>query len=111
MEGVPWPKPNILHRARKLAAGGSAYDDRIIRARLAQAFGRLIRRADDRGRFVMLSAAMPSRFLDAFPAGTPVRRVTLAEAISSISGLSEHRESGQEGAGLEKLLGEDLIDR
>nr|WP_232343529.1 ATP-dependent DNA helicase [Novosphingopyxis sp. YJ-S2-01] len=111
MEGVPWPKPNILHRARKLAAGGSAYDDRIIRARLAQAFGRLIRRADDRGRFVMLSAAMPSRFLDAFPAGTPVRRVTLAEAISSISGLSEHRESGQEGAELEKLLGEDLIDR
>ena len=111
MEGVPWPKPNILHRARKLAAGGSAYDDRIIRARLAQAFGRLIRRADDRGRFVMLSAAMPSRFLDAFPAGTPVRRVTLAEAISSISGLSEHRESGQEGVGLEKLLGEDLIDR
>ena len=39
----------------------------VVRARLAQAFGRLIRRADDRGRFVLLSAATPSRLLDAFP--------------------------------------------
>src|SRR3546814_9082352 len=47
MEGVPWPKPTVLHAARRLAGGGSAYDDRLIRSRLAQAFGRLIRRADD----------------------------------------------------------------
>ncbi|WP_420606300.1 ATP-dependent DNA helicase [Novosphingopyxis sp.] len=108
MEGVPWPKPSILHRARRLAAGGKDYDDRIIRARLAQAFGRLIRRADDSGRFVILSAAMPSRFLDAFPNGTPVRRVTLGEAISSIGGLPFGVESGQEEAGLEGLPGEDM---
>ena len=49
MEGVPWPKPSVLHAARRMAGGGTAYDDRIVRARLAQAFGRLIRRADDRG--------------------------------------------------------------
>ncbi len=110
MEGVPWPKPNILHRARKLAAGGKDYDDRIIRARLAQAFGRLIRRADDHGRFVMLSSAMPSRFLDAFPPGTPIRRVTLDEAISSIAGLSPAAKSGHERDGLQSLLGEDLTD-
>ncbi|MFM5924196.1 MAG: ATP-dependent DNA helicase, partial [Novosphingobium sp.] len=35
MEQVPWPKPSILHRARRLADGGQAHDDRIIRARLA----------------------------------------------------------------------------
>jgi ATP-dependent DNA helicase DinG len=81
MEGVPWPKPTVLHAARRLAGGGSAYDDRIVRARLAQAFGRLIRRADDQGRFVLLSAAVPSRLLSAFPPGTPVRRVTLDEAV------------------------------
>ena len=46
MEQVPWPKPSILHRARRLASGGAAYDDRMIRARLAQAFGRLIRGGD-----------------------------------------------------------------
>ena len=86
MEGVPWPKPTVLHAARRAAAGGSAYDDRLIRARLAQAFGRLIRRADDRGSFVILSAAIPTRLLTAFPAGTPVRRVTLDEAVAAIGG-------------------------
>ena len=84
MEGVPWPKPTVLHAARKAAGGGSAYDDRIIRARLAQAFGRLIRRADDRGVFVLLSAAMPSRLLTAFPPGTPIHRVTLDEAAERV---------------------------
>jgi ATP-dependent DNA helicase DinG len=77
---VPWPKPSVLHAARRLAGGGSAYDDRIVRARLAQAFGRLIRRADDRGAFVLLSAAMPSRLLTAFPPRVQVSRVPLAEA-------------------------------
>ncbi len=85
MEGVPWPKPTVLHAARRAAAGGSAYDDRLIRARLAQAFGRLIRRADDHGAFVLLSAAMPSRLLTAFPAGTPIFRVTLDEAVTRIA--------------------------
>lgn len=89
MEGVPWPKPTVLHSARKLAAGkdggASAYDDAIIRARLAQAFGRLVRRADDRGSFVILSAAMPSRLLTAFPPSVPIRRVTLDEAVISVS--------------------------
>jgi ATP-dependent DNA helicase DinG len=87
MEGVPWPKPTVLHAARRVA-GGSAYDDRLTRARLAQAFGRLIRRADDRGSFVILSAAMPSRLLTAFPPGTPVRRVTLDEAVVLIKETS-----------------------
>lgn len=86
MEQVPWPKPSILHRARRLAGGGQAHDDRIIRARLAQAFGRLIRSADDRGHFVVLSSAFPSRLLGAFPPGTPIRRVTLDAALQSVSG-------------------------
>ncbi len=94
MEQVPWPRPDILHKARRLAQDkvlkrGSDYDDRIIRARLAQAFGRLIRSKEDKGRFVLLSAAMPSRLLSAFPEGTIIRRVTLQEALSSVrSGLS-----------------------
>ena len=49
MEGVPWPRPTVLHAARRMAGGGSAYDDRVVRARLAQAFGRLIRRQGDCG--------------------------------------------------------------
>ncbi|MBB3912146.1 ATP-dependent DNA helicase [Sphingomonas desiccabilis] len=98
MEGVPWPKPTVLHAARRLAGGGSVYDDRIVRARLAQAFGRLIRRADDRGMFVLLSAAMPSRLLTAFPEGTPVSRTTLDEAVERASRLSLARPLGHEAA-------------
>jgi ATP-dependent DNA helicase DinG len=85
LEGVPWAKPSVLHAARRLANGGSAYDDRLVRARLAQAFGRLIRRADDRGTFVLLSPAVPSRLLSAFPVGVPIARVTLEEAVARVS--------------------------
>jgi ATP-dependent DNA helicase DinG len=85
MERVPWPRPTVLHAARRMAGGGSAYDDRVVRARLAQAFGRLIRRASDRGVFVILSAAMPSRLLKAFPPGVEVSRVPLDEAIERVT--------------------------
>jgi ATP-dependent DNA helicase DinG len=86
VEQVPWPRPTILHRARRVSGGGSAYDDRIIRARLAQAFGRLIRSREDRGHFVVLSSAFPSRLLSAFPAGTAVHRITLDEALQRVAG-------------------------
>jgi ATP-dependent DNA helicase DinG len=97
MEQVPWPRPDILHRARRLSYGGTDYDDRMIRAKLAQAFGRLIRSAGDKGHFVLLSSAVPTRLLTAFPPGTPVRRVTLEEAVRSIkSGLSHGSNLRQE---------------
>jgi len=100
MERVPWPRPTVLHAARRMAGGGSAYDDRVVRARLAQAFGRLIRRQGDRGLFVILSAAMPSRLLSAFPAGVPIRRVPLDQAIARVEqilpgpGRWQSREAG-----------------
>jgi ATP-dependent DNA helicase DinG len=84
MEGVPWPRPTVLHSARRAAAGGTAFDDRVVRARLAQAFGRLIRRKQDRGIFVLLSAATPSRLLNAFPEGVPIRRVTFDEGVNAV---------------------------
>jgi ATP-dependent DNA helicase DinG len=83
MERVPWPRPTVLHAARRMA-GGSAYDDRVVRARLAQAFGRLIRRDGDLGVFVILSAAMPSRLLSAFPPSVPIRRLPLDQAIARV---------------------------
>ena len=95
MEGVPWSKPTVLHAARRLAGGGNAYDDRLIRARLAQAFGRLIRRAEDKGSFVILSAAMPSRLLSAFPPGTPIRRLTLDEAILAVNASARAETLGE----------------
>ena len=53
----------------------------ITRLRLKQAFGRLIRRAEDAGVFVLLDPMMPSRLAGAFPPGVTVQRVGLAEAV------------------------------
>jgi len=110
LEAVPWPRPDILHKARRAASGGSQYDDRIIRAKLAQAFGRLIRGKDDSGHFVVLSAAFPSRLLSAFPQGTMVRRVTLDEALARISDglIGETSTAAAEIAG---ALNDDIPDR
>ncbi len=80
---VPWPRPDILHRARKARFGGAAYDDAITRLRLKQAFGRLVRRATDHGVFVLLDRAMPSRLLGAFPEGVAVARLGLKDTIAA----------------------------
>jgi ATP-dependent DNA helicase DinG len=84
---VPWPRPDILHRARKPVFGGPQYEDRIARLRLRQAYGRLIRRADDRGVFVILDRQLPSRLLSAFPAGVPIARAPLADAVAATEGF------------------------
>ena len=78
---IPWPRPTILHRARRNAFDGNAYDDRIARLRLKQAYGRLIRRDTDRGIFVILDSRTPTRLLTAFPEGVEIKRVGLAEAV------------------------------
>ena len=80
---VPWPKPTILHKARR-ARFGKSYDDLLARLRLKQAFGRLIRGAQDKGCVVIVEGATPSRLLAAFPEHAPVKRCGLAEAIGDI---------------------------
>ena len=84
-ERVPWPRPDILHRERRTHLSGgdpSGYDNRVVRFRLRQAFGRLIRTATDRGVFVLLDRQTPSRLLSAFPVGVAVQRVGLVEAAA-----------------------------
>ncbi len=86
-ERTPWPRPDILHRVRRshLSEGDpKSYDDAIVRLRLRQAFGRLIRRADDRGVFVLLDRAMPSRLRSAFPGEVAVESLGLAAAAARI---------------------------
>jgi ATP-dependent DNA helicase DinG len=55
-----------------------------VRARLAQAFGRLIRRQGDKGLFVILSSALPSRLLSAFPSEVSVSRLPLDAALERV---------------------------
>ena len=84
---VPWPRPDILHKARRGRFGGKAYDDGVARARIAQAFGRLIRRADDKGVFVMLDAQAPTRLFSSLPEGVTVERMGLVETIEATAGF------------------------
>lgn len=90
---TPWPRPDILHRARRQLFGPRHYDDMLTRLRLKQAFGRLIRSATDRGVFVALDARLPSRLLTAFPPDVPVARVGLAEAIAQTRAFFESEAS------------------
>jgi ATP-dependent DNA helicase DinG len=91
---VPWPRPQILHKARRQQFGGAAYDDMLIRFKLRQAFGRLIRRADDAGVFVMLDRMMPSRLASALPEGVELRRVGLAEAVAETASFLRRPAAG-----------------
>jgi ATP-dependent DNA helicase DinG len=77
---VPWPRPDILHRARR-EHFGAGYDDILTRLRLKQAYGRLIRRADDHGVFIMLDSRLPTRLCSAFPEDVAIERLPLAEVI------------------------------
>lgn len=80
---IPWPRPDILHKARRVRFGGKSYDDSVARNRISQAFGRLIRRADDKGVFVMLDAAAPTRLFSGLPEGVKIERLGLVEAIEA----------------------------
>ncbi len=81
---IPWPRPDILHKSRRERFGGRSYDDSLARARIAQAFGRLVRRADDRGVFVMLDAAAPTRLFTSLPEGVEIQRMGLVDAIEAV---------------------------
>jgi ATP-dependent DNA helicase DinG len=91
-EKVPWARPDILHRERRVHLSGGdpkGYDDGIARLRLRQAFGRLIRRGSDRGVFVLLDRQTPSRLLSALPPGVAVRRVGLSQAVAEVRNFLE----------------------
>ncbi|MBO4644862.1 MAG: ATP-dependent DNA helicase [Alphaproteobacteria bacterium] len=83
---VPWHRPSIAHKARKEKFGetGEAYNLMLVRMKLAQAFGRLIRKKDDKGVFVLLDRAIPSETLTAFPKDTPIEKLGLKDALEKI---------------------------
>jgi ATP-dependent DNA helicase DinG len=93
---VPWPRPDLAHKARRAAFGARTYDDTLTRLRLRQAFGRLVRRADDRGVFVLLDSRLPSRLATAFPEGVTVQRLGLAQAIATTRAFLSQAEGGEE---------------
>jgi ATP-dependent DNA helicase DinG len=94
---VPWPRPDLRHKARRAAFGGRRYDDMLTRLKLRQAYGRLVRRADDHGVFVLLDPMMPSRLATAFPEGVVPQRVGLAEALRETRAFLSQSRAGRTG--------------
>ncbi len=84
LERVPWARPDILHRERLSAFGGRSYEEEIVRRRISQAFGRLIRRESDKGVFVLLGAQTPTRLLAGLPTGVEIIRTGLADAARQV---------------------------
>lgn len=84
---VPWARPNILHKARRKAFGEKSYDEMLTRMKLQQAFGRLIRRKDDKGIFIILDGATPTKLLSAFPEGIEIQRIGLQDALKIVKKL------------------------
>ena len=74
------PTSSTASAASTCRRGPESLRRHVARLRLNQAYGRLVRRAADRGVFVMLDRQTPTRLLSAFPTGVVVRRVGLAEA-------------------------------
>jgi len=77
---TPWPRPTILHKARRTSFG-RGYDDMLTRFRLKQAYGRLIRKQTDKGLFIMLDASLPTRLCGAFPEEVEIERIGLKDAL------------------------------
>jgi len=56
----------------------------LTRLKVQQAYGRLIRSAQDRGVFIMLDNAMPTRLCSAFPQDVEIQRLGLKDTIEHI---------------------------
>jgi ATP-dependent DNA helicase DinG len=81
---IPWPRPSILHRARREFFGKRDYDLFLTATRLRQSFGRLVRTGTDKGVFVLLESALPSALYKAFPEGVSIEKMSISEASRTI---------------------------
>ncbi|UQY80394.1 ATP-dependent RNA helicase SrmB [Candidatus Hepatincola sp. Av] len=79
-ERTPWPKSDLLYKSR-VKHLGKEYTLELIRLKLRQALGRIIRTYDDKGIFVILDKSFPSSLIHAFPEDVTIHKVSLTEAL------------------------------
>ena len=95
LDKIPFPRSDVLHKARREHFGKSAYDNMLVRFRLRQAFGRLIRAEGDKGVFILLTN-LHSRFREAFPAGVALESLTLENAITRTRDFLQPKQNGND---------------
>lgn len=79
---IPWVKPDIVYKVREESYGKDIFKS-IIRSRIKQSFGRLIRKNSDVGVYVILQP-LPSYLKPAFPKDIEIVRCGLSEACEII---------------------------
>ena len=84
LERLPWAVSDILNTTRNTHFTTIKYKEALVRMKLQQAFGRLLRTQNDRGIFVCLQP-IPSIFVSAFPQQTEIIRCSLADACQIIA--------------------------
>lgn len=79
-ERTPWPKSDLLYKAR-VKNLGKEYTLELIRLKLRQALGRIIRSPNDKGIFIVLDKSFPSSLAYAFPEDVNIQKLSLTEAL------------------------------
>lgn len=79
-ERTPWPKSDLLYKSR-VQHLGKEYTLELIRLKLRQALGRIIRSHDDKGIFIVLDKSFPSSLNYAFPENVTIQKLSLNEAL------------------------------
>ncbi|MGB1361356.1 MAG: ATP-dependent DNA helicase [Alphaproteobacteria bacterium] len=84
MDRIPWQVPDEIHKSRRKEFKDFDYDKSIVRAKIKQAFGRLIRNKQDYGIFVILDT-LPSNLKSAFPDDCEVITCGINDAVKYIA--------------------------
>ena len=93
LDKIPFARSDVLYKARRKRFGGSAYDNMLVRFRLRQAFGRLIRAEGDKGIFILLGN-LSSRFREAFPVDVVPESLTLKDAVTRTRDFLQPKQNG-----------------
>ena len=83
-ERLPWPRPDILHKKRREVFGGWSYTRTQMGWKLRQAYGRLLRRKEDRGVMVVLEGKVPGGSMAFFPEGVEPMSMSLREVSTEV---------------------------
>jgi|GEM_PF-3827337 len=83
-ERIPWQRNNLIYKKRCALFKAYNYDKFLVKQKLKQAFGRLIRSNKDTGCFVLVASRCPSDLLKAFPTDCSIEKLSTNEAIKAI---------------------------
>ncbi|MFT6072998.1 MAG: ATP-dependent DNA helicase DinG [Dasania sp.] len=83
-ERVPWQRSDLIYKKRCALFKEHGYDKFLVKQKIKQAFGRLIRTKNDKGCFVLIASRCPSDILTALPPECEIKKLSTNEAVKEI---------------------------